>query len=56
VEPVAVDLKTAARALDVSERTLRRLVAAGRLKASRAGRRRLISTTELQRFLEESAA
>lgn len=47
---VCVSYQTAARLLDVSERTVRRMCADGRLSALPVGRRRVIPVFELRRF------
>jgi excisionase family DNA binding protein len=49
-EPECVDYREGARRLGVSERTMRRLVAAGELPAVRAGRRVLLRTADLREF------
>lgn len=55
-DSVAMSIETAASRLGVSPRTVRRLVASGRLPSFTAGRRRLIRAAEVARFVEESAA
>jgi excisionase family DNA binding protein len=47
VEPVLVDARTAAARLSVSDRTVRRMTADGRLQSTRVGRRRLIPVAAL---------
>ena len=47
VDPVLVDLSTAARRLSVSRRTVERMTADGRLPSTRVGRRRLVVAAAL---------
>jgi excisionase family DNA binding protein len=54
VVPVALRLGDAARALAVSTRTVRRLVASGELAASRIGRVLVIEVRELEAFLAKT--
>lgn len=56
LDSLAMSIERAAAVLGVSVRTVRRLVAAGRLASFRAGRRRLILATEVARFVEAGAA
>lgn len=56
-EPMALGIREAAEALGVSQQTVRRLLAEGRLRRLRVGKARsrgriLIPTTELRRFVE----
>ena len=52
-KPLAADKKGAAREIGVSKRTVERLIANGELKTVRVGRRRLIPTAELIKFLKQ---
>jgi excisionase family DNA binding protein len=49
-----LDVPAVARRLDVSEKTVRRLIARGELRAHRIGRLLRISEEELGRFLDSS--
>ena len=51
---IAIGVKEAAARLGVSHWALRRWIKAGLLRAVRLGRRVLIETAELERFLERS--
>lgn len=51
----AVSLADIAKAYDISEVSLQRYVRSGRLRATRFGRRYLITITELKRFLATPA-
>jgi excisionase family DNA binding protein len=51
VDRVAYRVREAAKALGVSERTVRRMVATGELRARRRGRLVLIPARELERFV-----
>jgi excisionase family DNA binding protein len=53
MEPLAVDLREAARLTSLSVRTLRRYIRLGRLPVIRAGRRILVTPSALRLFLEE---
>ncbi len=52
-EPAAYSLKAAARALSISERSLQRLIAEGRMKSIRLGARRLVPAAEVRRAAAE---
>jgi len=52
-DSVAYSVEEAARALSLSERTVRSLVAGGDLGSLKVGRRRLISRSALYEFVEE---
>jgi len=56
LEPKAVNLKEAAQALGVHPHTLKMLIADGRLRVVRVGRRYLVPVSELERFLEPTSA
>jgi excisionase family DNA binding protein len=60
VEPthprLAYSVKEAAQILGVSEKTIRRLVARGLLRSSKALRHLLIPKKEIERFLETTTA
>ena len=43
-----------AKLLQVSERTIKRLVASGRLKSSRVGRQRRFARADVEAYLESS--
>jgi excisionase family DNA binding protein len=49
-EPLLVDYREAARRLGISERTLRRRVASGDLRAVRIGRRALLRVSDLREY------
>lgn len=51
-KPLAFDKDAAAREIGVSRRTIERLIANGELESTRVGRRRLISTATLTKFLK----
>ena len=51
-EAVAVDVREAARRLSVSERSVRRMVADGRLSTVRVGRRVLIPVAAISQLVE----
>ncbi len=53
---MAYGIDEAAAALGVSRRHVYDLIARGELRSVKAGRRRLIPRTELERLLEDSAA
>ena len=55
MEPLAVDVKTAAQMTSLSARTIRRYVGLGRLGVVRVGRRILIPVASLKRLLQENA-
>ena len=55
-EPRYVSLARASAMVDVSTRTLRRAIAAGRLAAHRLGRLIRIDLAELQRWVEADGA
>jgi excisionase family DNA binding protein len=48
------DVPAVARRLDISQKTVRRLIARGALRAHRIGRLLRISDEELRRFLESN--
>jgi len=50
-----LDVPAVARRLDVSEKTVRRLIVRGELRAHRIGRLIRISEDELDRFLESKS-
>jgi excisionase family DNA binding protein len=52
MEPKAVNLKEAAKAIGVHPHTLKALIADGRIHVVRVGRRYLVPVSELERFLE----
>lgn len=52
---LAFSTAEAAQMLGISERSIRRLIARGLLRPSRALRHMLIPRTEIERFLEETA-
>lgn len=54
IPPLTMSLVDAARAISVSPRTLTRLAAEGLVRIVQIGRRRLIETEELRRFVEKS--
>jgi excisionase family DNA binding protein len=54
VEPLAVDLREAARLTSLSVRTLRRHIRRGRLDVARVGRRVLIPMVALRQFVQGS--
>jgi excisionase family DNA binding protein len=56
VQPASMGIESAAQALGVSPRTVRRLVASGRLSSFQSGRRRLIPSDAVTKYVEESAA
>ncbi len=56
MEPLAVDIREAARLLSLSPRTIRRAIHQGRLRAVRVGRRLLIPVAELGRLMETDAS
>jgi excisionase family DNA binding protein len=49
--PLAYGVAAAASALDVSTRTISKLISSGQLRTTRIGRRRIIPASELQRLL-----
>jgi excisionase family DNA binding protein len=51
VEPLAVDVRTAASLTSLSARTIRRFIQLGRLRAVRAGRRVLVPLDSLRALL-----
>jgi excisionase family DNA binding protein len=51
LEQLAVGVKKAAEVLDISPHTIRKMIRTGQVKASRIGRRVIISTEELRRLL-----
>lgn len=51
-QKLALDVKEAAQALSISPWTVRRMIADGRLKATRFSRRVLIEPSELEKLLE----
>jgi excisionase family DNA binding protein len=51
---LAYSIPDTGRAIGVSSRTVIRLLKSGRLRSAKIGRRRVISTKELERFLHES--
>jgi excisionase family DNA binding protein len=51
--PLAYGVEAAAQAIDVSSRTIANLIASGRLRVTRVGRRILIPTSELEKLLAE---
>lgn len=53
VRRLAFNLDESARALGVARNTMRELIDSGRVRAVRVGRRRLVSSSELERFLAE---
>jgi excisionase family DNA binding protein len=53
VEPLAVDLREAARLTSLSVRTLRRYIRCGRLDVARVGRRIVVPISALKQFLQE---
>lgn len=56
VLPLALDVREAAHALRVSERTLRTLVARGQVPHVRLGRRVVFPVDSLREYLSEKAA
>lgn len=50
-QSAAMNLSQVAERLDVSRRTIERLINAGSLRAFRIGRRRLVAAEELQAFV-----
>jgi excisionase family DNA binding protein len=54
VEKLVYSVRDCAQALGVSEKTIRRLVARGLIRPSRALRHLLIPRTELDRFLRDT--
>ena len=54
VPKLALNLEESARAIGVARNTMRELIDSGRVRAVRAGRRVLIATSELERFLTEA--
>lgn len=55
-DPQLMSYQDAAQQLGVSARSVRRMVASGRLASVAAGRRRLIPAAEVARFVEDGAA
>lgn len=53
MEPLAVDLREAARLTSLSVRTLRRYIRCGRLDVARVGRRIVVPISALKQFLQE---
>ena len=53
--PMAYKLKDAARELSISEKSVRRLIARGLIKPSRALRHVLVPATELAEFLRRTS-
>jgi len=51
VEPLAVDVQEAARLTSLSQRTIRRYIQLGRLRAVRIGRRVLVPLESLRALL-----
>jgi excisionase family DNA binding protein len=56
MEPLAVDLREAARLTSLSMRSLRRYIKTGRIRGVRIGRRVLIPLDSLRRLLQQGAA
>ncbi|MGY2983826.1 helix-turn-helix domain-containing protein [Bradyrhizobium sp. USDA 4508] len=54
--PTSLSVEEVAVALNVVPLTVRRLIAAKKLKASRVGRRVIVRPSELDRFLEANPA
>jgi excisionase family DNA binding protein len=52
VEPLAVDVREAARLTSLSARTIRRYILLGRLRVVRVGRRVLVPVESLRALLE----
>jgi excisionase family DNA binding protein len=52
VQPIAYSIRDCAAALQVSERTIRRAIAAGKLQAIHIGRLVRVSSESLQQFVE----
>ncbi len=55
MEPLAVDVNTAARMTSLSPHTIRLYVRTGKLRVSRAGRRILIPVESLTKLVQEGA-
>jgi excisionase family DNA binding protein len=53
MEPLAVDFKTAGRLTSLSPYTIRAYVRAGKIRATRCGRRWLVSLEELRRIVRD---
>lgn len=53
IEPLAVDLKTAAATSTLSVRTLTRAIKIGELPASKIGTRVIIQVTDLKRWIDD---
>lgn len=53
MEPLAVDVREAARLLSLSPHTIRAYISKGRIRAVRVGRRVLIPVVELERLVRE---
>jgi excisionase family DNA binding protein len=56
MEPLAVDVREAARLLSVSPRSIRRWIKAGRVQAIRLSTRVLLPVTECERLAREGLA
>lgn len=54
--PVAYDLKTAAAAVGLCGKTVRRLIESGELSAARVGSKILVPRAELEAFIARKAA
>jgi excisionase family DNA binding protein len=54
VQPLAYTVRECAEALRISERTVRRAIAAGKLQAIRVGRLVRVPAESLQRFVERA--
>lgn len=56
MEPIAVDVKEAARLTSLSVRSIRRYIGLGRLRVTRVGRRVLVSLASLRQLFQEDAS
>jgi excisionase family DNA binding protein len=56
MEPIAVDVKEAARLTSLSVRSIRRYIALGRLRVTRVGRRVLVPLASLRQMVREDAS
>lgn len=54
--PIAYNMRSAAAQIGVSYSTIRRLIADGTIRASRVGNLVMVSSAELERFLEAHAS
>jgi excisionase family DNA binding protein len=54
MEPLAVNVREAARLTSLSARSIRRYISSGRLSVVRAGRRVLVPMPALRQFMQEA--